>query len=89
MYDDDWKICVSALSPFLIITLLVFVSGIPLLEKSADEKYGGIEDYRIYKNSTSPLILLPRSLWIKFNSCLKSLCCEFSLYWSTEKFNRN
>lgn len=46
--------------PISITTLLLFVSGIPLLEKSGDEKYGDIPGYQAYKNSTSLLIPLPR-----------------------------
>lgn len=34
-----WKLFVSFISPIFIILLLLFVSGIPLLEQSADKKY--------------------------------------------------
>ena len=47
------------LGPVSITLLLLFVSGIPLLEKSADERYGGREDYREYKRRTSLFIPLP------------------------------
>ena len=39
-----------------IIVLLVFVSGIPLLERSADQKYGDRKDYQHYKKNTNVLI---------------------------------
>ena len=44
-------------SPFFVALLLIRVSGIPLLEKRADGKWGGQEDYEAYKLKTP--ILLP------------------------------
>lgn len=49
----------TVLGPLFITLLLLFVSGIPLLEKSADRKYGDNPEYRSYKESTSILIPLP------------------------------
>jgi steroid 5-alpha reductase family enzyme len=45
--------------PLFITLLLLFVSGIPLLERSADEKYGSDPAYRDYKRRTSILVPLP------------------------------
>ena len=45
--------------PVFITLLLLFVSGIPLLERSADEKYGSDPAYRDYKRRTSILVPLP------------------------------
>jgi steroid 5-alpha reductase family enzyme len=45
--------------PAFITMLLLFVSGIPLLERSADEKYGDDPAYREYKRRTSILVPLP------------------------------
>ena len=39
-----------------IVLLLLFISGIPLLEKQAEEKYGSIASFRAYKNKTFKLI---------------------------------
>lgn len=50
---------VSVLGPVFITVLLLFVSGIPLLEKSADAKYGADPAYREYKRRTSVFIPLP------------------------------
>ena len=47
------------LGPVFITLLLLFVSGIPLLERSADEKYGDDPAYRDYKRRTSVLVPLP------------------------------
>lgn len=47
-------------SPLFISTLLLFVSGIPILEKTADKRWGKIASYREYKRRTSILVPLPR-----------------------------
>jgi len=47
------------LGPLFVTLLLLFVSGIPLLERSANEKYGDDPAYRDYKRRTSILVPLP------------------------------
>jgi steroid 5-alpha reductase family enzyme len=47
---------VAMISPIFVILLLTRVSGIPLLEKKADKKWGGQEDYEEYKKKTPMLI---------------------------------
>lgn len=42
--------------PLFITLMLLFVSGIPLLEKSSDEKWGKDPEYLAYKDSTPLLI---------------------------------
>ncbi|MFN7914271.1 MAG: DUF1295 domain-containing protein [Vicinamibacterales bacterium] len=49
---------VTLVSPLFIIFLLTRVSGVPLLEKRADEKWGGEPEYEAYKARTS--VLIPR-----------------------------
>jgi steroid 5-alpha reductase family enzyme len=49
---------VTLISPVFVILLLTRVSGVPLLEKRADEKWGGREDYEAYKTRTP--VLVPR-----------------------------
>jgi steroid 5-alpha reductase family enzyme len=49
----------ALISPLYIIVLLLFVSGIPLLEKSADKKWGSNKDYIKYKQRVP--LLIPRS----------------------------
>ena len=47
---------IALLSPVFVTILLTRVSGIPLLEKKADKKWGGQEDYENYKRETPVLI---------------------------------
>ena len=49
---------VTLVSPLFVAFLLTRVSGIPLLEKRADEKWGGQADYEEYKKRTP--VLIPR-----------------------------
>jgi steroid 5-alpha reductase family enzyme len=49
----------AVLGPAAITALLLFVSGIPMLEKKHDKKYGGNPAYRDYKKTTSLLIPFP------------------------------
>jgi steroid 5-alpha reductase family enzyme len=45
--------------PIFITSILLFVSGIPPLEKKYDERYKGNKDYQSYKSKTSILFPLP------------------------------
>jgi len=58
LYGWQW---VAMTSPVFITLLLTKVSGIPMLEARADEKWGGQEDYEAYKARTSVLIPKPPS----------------------------
>ncbi len=49
---------VAMISPIFVTLLLTRVSGIPLLEKKADKKWGGQEDYEAYKKNTP--VLMPK-----------------------------
>jgi steroid 5-alpha reductase family enzyme len=49
---------VALISPLFVTLLLTRVSGVPLLEKRADEKWGGQADYEAYKEQTP--VLIPR-----------------------------
>ncbi|KAK3440595.1 hypothetical protein EUGRSUZ_B00875 [Eucalyptus grandis] len=67
--------------PIFLTLLLLFLSGIPLLEESADKKYGNAASYRIYKRTTSPLILLPPSVYGNLPPWVKTIFLfEFPLY---------
>ncbi len=52
---------VTLVSPLFVTILLTKVSGIPLLERKADSKWGSHKDYREYKAKTSVLVPLPQS----------------------------
>lgn len=47
---------VSLIPPLFVAALLIKMSGVPMLDKSADEKWGGQEDYKKHKESTPVLI---------------------------------
>jgi len=53
-----WQL-LTLISPVFVALLLIKISGIPLLEKRADEKWGGQVDYQAYKARTSVLLPLP------------------------------
>jgi steroid 5-alpha reductase family enzyme len=46
----------AIISPLLTATLLIFVSGIPLLEKASDKKFADNAEYKKYKSSTPVLV---------------------------------
>ena len=48
---------IALVSPLFIIGLLLFVTGLPPLERYADKKWGKKREYREYKRKTSILIL--------------------------------
>ena len=47
---------ISLISPIFIYLLLTRMSGVNLLEKYADKKWGGDENYQVYKRNTPVLI---------------------------------
>lgn len=49
---------VALISPVFVTLLLTRVSGVPLLEKKADQKWGGQAEYEAYKQRTP--VLVPR-----------------------------
>ncbi|KAK9500323.1 hypothetical protein O3M35_001606 [Rhynocoris fuscipes] len=74
----EWS---AVASPLLTAFLLLFVSGIPILERSADKKYGNNSEYRFYKKSTSPLIPMPPAFYLSIPNILKrTVCFEFPMY---------
>jgi len=51
---------IALASPLLISILLLFVSGVPILERSANKRWGNDPSYQSYRRRTSLLIPLPR-----------------------------
>ena len=49
---------VTMISPVFVTILITQISGVPMLEKRADETWGGQEDYEEYKQTTP--VLIPR-----------------------------
>ncbi|MBN1666189.1 MAG: DUF1295 domain-containing protein [Anaerolineales bacterium] len=49
---------VALISPIFVTLLITRVSGVPLLEKKADQKWGGQAEYEAYKKRTP--VLIPR-----------------------------
>jgi steroid 5-alpha reductase family enzyme len=51
---------VTLISPAFVALLITRISGVPILEKQADERWGGQEEYEAYKERTPVLIPRPR-----------------------------
>jgi steroid 5-alpha reductase family enzyme len=51
-----WWFFLGGLGPLAITGLLVFVTGIPTLERSADEKWGRDPEYQLYRTRTRRLV---------------------------------
>jgi steroid 5-alpha reductase family enzyme len=46
----------TLISPVFVYLLLTRVSGVPLLEKKSDSKWGGHPEYEAYKATTPELV---------------------------------
>jgi steroid 5-alpha reductase family enzyme len=57
--DQLW---IGLVGPVYIASLLLFVSGVPLLEKSADKRWGKIKAYVAYKKDVPVLLPSPGSI---------------------------
>ncbi|MEM7173889.1 MAG: DUF1295 domain-containing protein [Bacteroidota bacterium] len=54
---SSWvEVGIGMISPVYVTLLLVFLTGIPMLEASADKRWGGDKAYRAYKARTSVCI---------------------------------
>lgn len=71
----------AVVSPVFITCLLLFVSGIPILERNADKRYAHLPEYETYKRRTSVLVLAPPALYDRLPQAVKStLLLDFPLY---------
>ncbi|CAH9082786.1 unnamed protein product [Cuscuta europaea] len=67
--------------PVFITSVLLFLSGIPLLEESGDKKYGNLPAYQSYKRKTSPLMLVPTNIYAELPNWIKVVFLfEFPMY---------
>ena len=57
---EGWQ-WATLISPVFVTFLLTKVSGVPMLEESADERWGGQDDYERYKQNTPVLVMKPPS----------------------------
>mmetsp|Transcript_12221 Transcript_12221/g.36993 ORF Transcript_12221/g.36993 Transcript_12221/m.36993 type:complete len:293 (-) Transcript_12221:29-907(-) len=78
LQDGEWAVVAG---PLLITSLLLGLSGMPILEASSDRRYGVDPAYWDYKAATSPLIPLPRWFYVRVPNLLKALFFfEFPCY---------
>uniref|UniRef100_T1JI56 Uncharacterized protein n=1 Tax=Strigamia maritima TaxID=126957 RepID=T1JI56_STRMM len=72
---------VAVVGPSFITLIILFLSGIPILEKISDDRYRGNTSYHIYKECTSPFIPCPPNLYKKLPAFFKfCIFCEFPIY---------
>jgi steroid 5-alpha reductase family enzyme len=55
---SGWR-WVVLISPVFVYLLITRISGVPMLEKRADKRWGGQPDYEAYKANTPELVLRP------------------------------
>lgn len=71
----------AILSPLVVCLLLLFLSGIPILERSGDRKWGADEEYVRYKKDTSVVVPLPVGMYGKLPRWIKrSMFFELDMY---------
>mmetsp|Transcript_40526 Transcript_40526/g.41359 ORF Transcript_40526/g.41359 Transcript_40526/m.41359 type:complete len:107 (+) Transcript_40526:732-1052(+) len=63
---------ISLISPCFVTSLLLYVSGVPLLEKSQNERYGHDPEFQKYLQNTRLLLPLPRSFSLPFSTSKSS-----------------
>lgn len=67
--------------PAFVTFLLLFISGMPILEASADKRFGAVKEYRTYKSTTSLLIPLPPVVYGSLPAWFRAVFLfEFSRY---------
>lgn len=71
---------IAVISPLFITFLLLFLSGMPLLEKSADKRFHKDPAYLEYKGKTSPLLPFPPRWWKALPSAVKLVLFEWPIY---------
>merc|ERR1712032_1697826 len=78
LLELGWWSLLSLCSPLWIMTLLIFVSGLPFAEGKYLAKFyenGQGESWEEYREATPPLCLIPCGLYAYVPAALKLLCC--------------
>ncbi|KAL0917335.1 hypothetical protein M5K25_012390 [Dendrobium thyrsiflorum] len=74
----EWLVIVS---PIFTTLLLSLVTGISILEASADKRFSAVKEYKVYKSTTSPLVPLPPAIYGSLPSWFRvTFLFEFPLY---------
>jgi len=69
----------TIVGPTYLALILMFLSGVPKLEKSAIKQYWNNGEYRAYRRNTSVLVPLPHGCIV--NPCIRTwLFCEYPMY---------
>lgn len=72
---------IAVAGPIFVTFIILFLSGIPILERGSDDRHKQNEGYLRYKLSTSPLFLFPPSWYHECPHLVKTLfCCDFPMY---------
>jgi steroid 5-alpha reductase family enzyme len=69
---------IAIIGPLYVTILILTLSGIPLLERSANEKYRHMPEYMEYRQETSPLIPMSRYFYASLPQPIKR---KFYLYY--------
>uniref|UniRef100_A0A336LTJ1 CSON004346 protein n=1 Tax=Culicoides sonorensis TaxID=179676 RepID=A0A336LTJ1_CULSO len=62
-FNDVRRLITLCISPVFVALLLIFISGIPLLEQKADDRWGESELYQKYKKNTPVLVPFLKKCW--------------------------
>uniref|UniRef100_A0A6B2LDU6 Uncharacterized protein n=1 Tax=Arcella intermedia TaxID=1963864 RepID=A0A6B2LDU6_9EUKA len=68
----------TVVGPVYLTLIIMFLSGIPKLEKDLDERFGEDEGYKSYKRRTAVLIPFVPGIFTGIGK--KLCCCEFDVY---------
>ncbi|RYG96127.1 DUF1295 domain-containing protein [archaeon] len=78
----------TTLGPLFVTWLLLGLSGMPLLEKQANERFRAYQGYQEYRQETSPLVPLPRNFYASLPLVVKrTLLFEWTMYEEGLKVN--
>ncbi|GAB6020446.1 hypothetical protein CHUAL_003139 [Chamberlinius hualienensis] len=77
---------IAVIGPVFVTAIILFLSGIPVLEKGSNERYKDNENYWRYKQITSPLFLISPNVYENMPNAMKRIfCLEFPFYNTLEQ----